>query len=142
MSLGRHVTLKRFDEGSAEVDKMEKIGNVIELSGLEFTADTVEDTPYGDGESDFRTYDYGLKDGGEITATVTFKAGNTQAQALVDAFHNSVKEKVQTVFPADIAKKFTLDVLVTGLGIPTEKGSKIRQTFTLKVSGEPLEEAA
>ena len=142
MSLGRHVAVKRKDSGSGEPDLMELIGNVFELSGLEFSADTVEDTEYGANEGDFKTYDYGLKDGGEINLGVTYKSGNTQAQALSDAFHNSTKEVVQLVFPADIAKKFDLTVLVTGVGSPTAKGEKIRQNFTLKVSGEPIEAAA
>ncbi len=139
MSLGRHVNLKRYDAASVEADKMELIGGVVELSGMELSADTIEDTDYGSAEGDFRTYDYGLKDGGEINVTTTYKAGNVQAVALSDAFYNSTKEIVQFVFPADIGKKMDLTVLVTKLGVPTGKGDKLRQNFTLKVSGEPTE---
>ena len=141
MSLGRHVTLKRFDATSAESDQFEIIGEVVELSGIDKTADTVEDTPYGGTESDYRTFDYGLKDVAELTVAVTYKSGNAQAQELADAFENSTTEKVQLVFPADIGIKTTLDVLVVGVSVPLGKGDKIRRSFTLKPSGEPLEEA-
>ena len=142
MSLGRHVTVKRLDSGSAEPDQMELIGNVFDFSGLEFSPDTFEDTQYGSSESDFKTFDYGLKEVADITLGVTYKAGNAQAQALSDAYHNSTKETLQVVFPADIGKKFDVPCLVVGVGIATPKGEKIRQVFTLKPSGEPTEAAA
>jgi hypothetical protein len=138
MSLGRHVSLKRFDSGSIESDQMELVGDVIELSGIELSGETNENTPYGANESDFRTYEYGLKDGGEISISVRYRASNAQADAFADAFFNSTAEKIQLIFPAAIGQKFEADVLVTKVGIPTGKGDQLNRDFTLKVSGEPL----
>lgn len=137
MSLGRHTTLKRYDAASAEADKMEVLGIVVELSGIELSADTIEATPYGEDQGDFRTYEAGLKDGGEVSASVRYKSGNTQAEAMVDAYFNGTMEKIQMVLPAAIGEKFEADVLVTKVGIPTGKGDKINRDFTFKVSGEP-----
>jgi len=142
MSLGRHVGLQRFDTNSAEPDKFEEVSDAVELSGTEMSADTVEDTPYGTAESDFRTYDYGLKDAGETTITATYKSGNAQVDALVDAFHNSTIEKLRFVFPSDIGVNWACDALITSVGVPMGKGEKLRRTITVKWSGEPVESAS
>lgn len=139
MSLGRHVGLQRFDAGSAEPDQFETISDAVEISGTELSADTVEDTPYGATESDFRTYDYGLKDAGETSITATYKSGNTQVEAMVDAFMNSTIEKLRFVFPASIGVTWACDALITSVGVPMGKGDKLRRTFTVKWSGEPVE---
>lgn len=141
MSLGRHVGLQRYDSDSTETDKFETVSDAVEISGIEEKADTVEDTPYGTDESDYRTYDYGLKDAGETTITATYKSGNTQVDALVDAFKNSTIEKLRFVFPADIGTTWACDCLITSVGVPMGKGDKLRRTLTVKWSGEP-EEAA
>ncbi|WP_396586462.1 phage tail tube protein [Bermanella sp. R86510] len=141
MSLGRHVGLQRFDTDSAEPDQYETITDAVEISGIEMSADTVEDTPYGASESDFRSYDYGLKDAGETTLTITYKSGNAQAESLVDAFNNSTIEKLRFVFPADIGVTWSCDALITSVGVPMGKGEKLRRTLTVKWSGEPVEAA-
>lgn len=137
MSLARHSDFCIYEEGSANSDKFERIGAVQEIGGIELSAETTENTPYSSVGGDYRGYDYGLKDGGEITVTIRYDAANTQATALADAFHNSTKEKIAIKFPAAINKQFEATVLVTKVGIPMEKGAKIDRQFTLKVDGEP-----
>ena len=139
MSLGRHVGLQRFDADSTATDKYENISDTVEISGTEMQADTMEDTPYGGDESDFRTYDYGLKDAGETSITATYKSGNAQVEALVDAFMNSTKEKLRFVFPADIGVTWACDAIITSVGVPMGKGDKLRRTINVKWSGEPVE---
>lgn len=139
MSLGRHVGFQRFDAGSSETDKFETIADIFEISGTDMSVDTTENSPYGSNESDFRTYDYGLKDAGETSITTTYKSGNTQVEALVDAFMNSTIEKLRFVFPASIGVTRTCDALITSVGVPMGKGDRLRRTFTVKWSGEPVE---
>lgn len=141
MSLGRHVGLQRFDAGSAAPDQFETVSNAVDISGTEMTAETFEDTSYGSNESDFHTYEYGLKDPGETTITARYKKGDLQMEALVDSFMNSTKEKLRFVFPADIGVTWACDALITSVGVPMGKGEKLRRTLTVKWSGEPLEEA-
>lgn len=144
MSLGRHVTLKREDSASSEPDKMEKVSDVIEMSGIEESKDIHEDTPYGGDEGDYRTFSSGLKDVSEITLSARYKgaAQQTQVQALVDAYNNDTYEKIQFVFPAPINQKVTLTVLVSKVGIPlSEKGGRITRELAVKPSGEPVWES-
>jgi hypothetical protein len=139
--LGRQVDIKRKDTGSAEPDEMEVMGGVFELGGIEFSADSFESTLYGSASPDWRTFEQGLKDGGEIPITIEYDPTNAQAVAMQDAFHNGTLEIVQLVFPAPINIKFDIPVIVTKLGIPTPKGEKVRLNLSLKVSGEPTEAA-
>ena len=137
MSLGRHIDICLHEEASTNSDKFERIGEVQELGGIELTSETIEDTPYGSDQGDYRGYDYGLKDGGEVTVTVRYNSTNTRAQALADAFHNSTKEKIALKFPAAIGKQFEATVLVTKVGIATEKAGKIERQFIIKITGAP-----
>lgn len=137
MSLNRHTDLCLFDDASAASDKFDRIGEVQEISGIELSAETTENTPYGSDQSDYRGYEYGLKDGGEISVTIRYDSSNTKAQALADAYHNSTKPKIALKFPSNIGKQFEATVLVTNVGIPMEKGNQTDRTFTLKVDGAP-----
>lgn len=137
MSLGRHIDICLYEEASTNSDKFERIGEVQELGGIELTSETIENTPYGSDQGDYRGYDYSLKDGGEITVTIRYNSTNTRAQALADAFHNSTKEKLALKFPAAIGKQFEATVLVTKVGVVTEKAGKLERQYSLKVHGEP-----
>lgn len=137
MGINRHIDFCLYDDASEASDKFDRIGGVQELGGIELTAETTENTPYGSDQSDYRGYDYGLKDGGEVSVTIRYDSANTKAQALADAYHNSTKPKIALKFPASIGKQFEATVLVTNLGIPMEKGNQTDRTFTLKVTGAP-----
>lgn len=138
MSLNRHIDFCIHDDASAASDKFDRIGDVQEIGGVDMSADTTENTPYGSDQDDWKGFDYGLKDGGEVSVTIRYDATNTKAEALADAFHNSTKPKIALKFPSNIGKQFEATVLVTKVGIPMEKGNKTDRTFTLKVSGAPV----
>ena len=138
MSLNRHIDLCIFDDASAASDKFDRIGEVQEIGGIDMSAETTDNTPYGSDQDDWMGYDYGLKDGGEVSVTIRYDSANTKAQALADAFFNSTKQKIALKFPANIGKQFEATVLVTNVGIPMEKGNKTDRTYTLKVSGTPV----
>ncbi len=138
MSHGKQTGFYRHDEASAEADKMEKVGGVVNISGLKKSADAIDATTYDDEGDDFREYDYGLRDGGELSITVRYgKTANAQADAL-DAAHDAGDvETVQIKFPAPINKKMVAQVLVTSVEFPTEKEGKLERTFPLKITGKP-----
>tara|TARA_B110001454_G_scaffold54930_2_gene53735 strand:+ start:26042 stop:26473 length:432 start_codon:yes stop_codon:yes gene_type:complete len=138
MSHGKQTGFYRHDEASAETDKMEMVGGVQNIGGLKKSADAVDATPYSDTGDDFREYEYGLRDGGELSITVRYgKTVNTQADALEAAHDAGDIEIVQIKFPAPISKKMVAKVLVTAVDFPTEKEGKLERTFTLKVTGKP-----
>lgn len=133
----RKTALKRNTDETFATTTLVDVGIVIDLAGPELSMDPIEDTPYGE-DSDYRSYSAGLKDGGELTATVRYQATDTQADALEAAFHAGTRQQVALVFPAPMSKQWLLTVLVTKLGIPiSEKGGKISRAFTFKVSGKP-----
>lgn len=138
MSLNRQIDFCIYDDASAASDKFDRVAEVQELSGIELTAETIENTPYGSDQDDYRGSDYGLKDGGEVSVTIRYDSNNTKAEALADAYHNSTKPKIAIKFPASVGKQFEATVLVTKVGIPMEKGNKIERAFTLKIDGAPV----
>ena len=138
MSHGKQTGFYRHDEASAETDKMEKVANIVAISGIKKSADTQDATTYDDEADDFREYEYGLRDGGELSITARYgKTVNTQVDALEAAHDAGDVEIIQIKFPAPISKKMVAKVLVTAVDFPTEKEGKLERTFTLKVTGKP-----
>lgn len=137
MSLNRHIDFCLYDDASAASDKFDRIGEVQEIGDVSITADTIENTPYGSDQDDFRGYDYGLKDGGEYTVRIRYNSANTKAQTLADALMNSTKHQVALKMPADVNTQLELNVLVTNVTQPMAKEGKLERTYTLKVSDAP-----
>ena len=142
MPQGHQIGLKRWDEASAESDKMEIVASVIGISGIGITSDTIEDTEYGILEDNFRKYTYGMKDVSEIGLTVRYRKGNPERTAQADKIEQSMfdetLEKIELVFPAPISKKWVMDCVVAGFELPTEKDGKIDRVLKLKPSGKPV----
>mgnify|MGYP000872091355 CR=1 FL=1 len=137
MSLNRHIDFCIYDEASTNTDKFERVGSVQALGGIDLTAETNENTPYGSDQGDYRGFDYGLKDAGELSATIRYESANANAQVLADAFHNGTKVQIALKFPAAQGKQFQATVLVTKLAIPMDIGAKTDRQFTMKIDGEP-----
>jgi hypothetical protein len=138
MAYGKQVGFYRHHEASSETDKMEKVADVVAIAGLKKSADAVDATTYGDAGDDFREYDYGMRDGGELTITARYgKEENVQADLLETAHDEGLVEIVQLKLPAPINKKVVMKVLVTAVDFPMEKEGKLERAFTLKVSGKP-----
>jgi len=146
MPQGHQIGIKRFDSASAEADKMEIVGSVIALSGVGISVDVINDTEYGISAEDFQKYTAGMKDVNELSITVRYRKGNTDRTAQADKIQDSLMagtdEKIQLVFPDPISKKWTMDCVVAGFELPTEKEGKIDRVLKLKPSGKPVIEAA
>ena len=145
MPQGHQIGFKRFDSASAEADKMEIVGSVIALSGVGISVDVINDTEYGISEEDFQKYTAGMKDVNELSITVRYRKGNAdrtaQADNIQDSLMDGAPEKIQLVFPDPISKKWTMDCVVAGVELPTEKEGKIDRVLKLKPSGKPVIEA-
>jgi hypothetical protein len=143
MALNRHIDFLLYDETSSETDKLEVVGSVIEVEEPEDTTETVENTPYGSNQGDYKGYDYGLSDLGEFSATILYSADNTFADAIEAAKHSRTKIQVAFRVPklasADTTREQRLmTVLVTKVSRSiAEKGNKLRRTFTFKPDGAP-----
>ncbi len=135
--LGHQIGIYRFDSASVETDKFEKVGRLVAFSGLKVSSEVVDSTEYAEDADDWNTFEYAMKDGGEVTAGIRFVAGNAQADALETAIMDSTQEQIKILFPAAYNKRFILDVLVTSVEYNTEKGGIKERTFTLKITGKP-----
>jgi len=142
MPQGHQIGIKRLDTASAEADKMEIVGSVIGISGIGISADTIDDTEYGISEDNYRKYTTGMKDVSEISLTARYRKGDAdrtkQADGIEKSFHDEVKETIQLFFPAPISAKWTMDCVVSGFELPTEKDGKIDRVLKIKPSGKPL----
>lgn len=131
--LGKQVTIHRSSDSGATYD--DAIGAVQTMEPPEPTADNNETTEYG-ASHDFKTFVQGLKDGGEMTVGIRYEAGQTDAEALEDAFYNGTVEYLQLQFPAPISKSRAFAAIVTRVGTPVPKDNQIERSFTFKVTGE------
>ncbi|MCH2057883.1 MAG: hypothetical protein MK214_14980 [Thalassotalea sp.] len=132
--LGKTVTLHRSNDSGSTYGTA--IADIINIEPGEKTAETVENTTYGSSH-DYKEYDYGMKDGGEYSITVRYKAGQTDVDAIEDSLDNSVKEHLQLQFPAPISKTESFRCLVTKVGRPLPRGEHIDRVIGLKVDGVP-----
>lgn len=131
--LGKNVTLHRSSDAGSTYGT--KIGQITNMEPPERTADSNETTEYGQAH-DYKTYVQGLKDGGELTITVRYETGQTDVEALEDAFENGTVEFLQIQFPAPISANRDFPVIVTRVGTPVPKDNQVERSFTLKVAGE------
>ncbi|GBL02932.1 phage tail tube protein [Glaciecola sp. KUL10] len=134
--LGKEITLHRSSDSGSTFGSA--IADVWSIQIGEITAETIENQAHG-ASTDFKEYEYGMKDGGETAIVIRYKAGQTDAEALADALHNSTKEHLQLQFPAPINKSVSFRCLVTKVGVATEQGALVERSFTLKVDGAPTE---
>ena len=133
---GNKVTMHRSDDSGSTYGG--KIADIIGLEPGERTSATVDSTFYG-ADHDYDESDYGLRSGGEWNLTIRYKDGQTDVEAMIDAFENGTKEYLQAQFPAPISKTRSFCCLVTKVGVATPKDGQIDQMITLKVSGKPTE---
>lgn len=130
--LGKYVTLHLSnDEG---VTYGTAIGRIQELTIGDLVAETQEDTSYG-GDDGYKTYDYGLRDGGEWSMTIRYDAGQTDVDALEAAQQNGEKVYLAAKFGSPINKMLAARFLVTTLGHAVPKDNHVDRTLGLKVDG-------
>jgi hypothetical protein len=133
---GNKVTLHRSDDSGTTYGT--KIGDIVGVEPGEDVSETVDSTEHG-ATDDYRTYDYGLSDGGEWNLTVRYRASQTDIEALVSAKANGTKEYVQVQFPAPISKTKSFRCLVTKVGLAVPIAGQIDRMLTLKVDGAPID---
>lgn len=132
--LGNKISLHLSTDGGTQFSG--KIADVIDIQVGEKTAETVESHTYA-SDHNYKEYDYGLKDGGEYTIAVRYKAGQTEVDKLEKAYDADEKVHVQLQFPAPIQKSVTFEALITKVGHTSTREAHVDRSFGLKVSGEP-----
>ncbi|MEQ4610329.1 MULTISPECIES: phage tail tube protein [Streptomyces] len=114
------------------------VANVSDLSGPSRAREAIEVTTH-DSPNRYREFIKGLKDGGEVEATINFDPGNTSHQALdADFEEDDLRDYQLVILPGDPDEHtWTFSALITAIGDAYPTDDKIERTVTFKISGMP-----
>ena len=125
------------DDGTTyDVDTTE----IKELGFPSMSRDTSEDA-YIDNPEIYKEFVAGMVDAGELSLTLKWKsadAGQVQLMAAFDSADGMVQGQI--TFPD--GWKYQYKGVLTNAGREVPKNETITQSFTIKISGKPLEVAA
>jgi predicted secreted protein len=129
------TTLKRDSTGSGSYVA---IANVSDLSGPSRTREAIEVTAH-DSPNQYREFVKGLKDGGEVTATINYDPASAQIAALDADFEEDDLRNYQIVMLPGEADEhtWTFSAMITDLGDSFPIDDKMERDVTFKISGKP-----
>jgi predicted secreted protein len=127
--------LKRDSTGSGS---FVAIANVGDIDGPGRSREAIEVTAH-DSPDQYREFVKGLKDGGEVSATINFDPGDSSHQALDADFEEKDLRAYQIVAlpgdPDQLTVQF--DALITDLSDSFPVEDKMEREVTFKISGKP-----
>lgn len=114
------------------------IANVSDLSGPSRSREAIEVTAH-DSPDQYREFVKGLKDGGEVTATINYDPASAQIAALDADFEEDDLRNYQVVILPDTANEYTWQfaALITDLGDSFPVDDRMEREVTFKISGMP-----
>lgn len=129
------TTLKRDSTGGGVYVA---IANVSDLSGPSRQRDAIEVTAH-DSPDQYREFVKGLKDGGEVTATINYDPGQaTHGQLDSDFEEHDLRNYQIVVLPGDVNEHtWTFSALITDLGDSFPVDDRMEREVTFKISGKP-----
>lgn len=105
------------------------------ITGPDETFDTIDVTTHS-SVGGYREFITGLADGGELTVTINWAAGETTHQALQDAQTARELTSFQLWWPGyDANNLMDFDAYVTGLSRGSPIDAQITRDLTLKITG-------
>lgn len=127
--------LKRDSTGSGSYVA---IANVSDLSGPSRSREAIEVTAH-DSPNQYREFVKGLKDGGEVTATINYDPQNSTISALDDDFEEKELRDYQIVIlPGEAGEHtWTFSALITDLSDAFPVDDRAEREVTFKISGKP-----
>ena len=133
------TTLKRDSDGAGTYVA---IANVSDLGGPTRQRDAIEVTAH-DSPDQYREFVKGLKDGGEVTATVNYDPSNATHSALDADFEEKDLRSYQIVIlPGDADEHtWTFSALITDLGDSFPVDDLMERDVTFKIAGKPTRAA-
>ena len=136
-AIGHGVKLQRASDASPAV--FTTVGEILEINGPTFSKDAVEAT-HTESPGRFREFISGLRDGGEITATIALdpdSADGSSHKEMVDDWKSDDAHQYRMLFP-DGDTYWLFDALVTNLTHATPIDDRMTMETTFKISGEPI----
>jgi predicted secreted protein len=128
--------LKRDTTGSGSYSA---VANVSDLKGPARKRDAIEVTAH-DSPNQYREFVKGLKDGGEVTATINYDPGLSSHNALdADFEEDSLRSYQLVLLPGDPNQHtWTYSALITDLGDSFPVDDRMEREVTFKISGRPV----
>jgi predicted secreted protein len=111
------------------------VAELNSIGGLDLSADTIDTTTL-ESVDGWRTFQQGLKDGGEVPLGGFFNVGDTNGQiALYNAFNSGALLTYTILFPFGASWNFS--GIVVGISTGAELEDGVSFEATIKVSGKP-----
>lgn len=132
-------TLLKRGDGVPATEAFETIASVSDLSGPSRSRETIDVTAH-DSPDKYREFLAGLKDGGEVTATINFNPADTTHTQLDADFEDGVTRNWQIILLEGSADEHTWAIagFVTAVGDSYPIDDKMEREVTIKVSGKPV----
>ena len=111
------------------------IAKIADVDGPGASADMVDVTTM-DSTGDFRVFQAGPIDGGEVTATLVFQSSQASMGLLVDTFKNRT-ERTYTMTLTSTGLTMPFAAFVSGMGQAVAVDDAVRRTVTFKVTKDP-----
>lgn len=114
------------------------VANVSDLSGPARKREAIEVTAH-DSPNGYREFVKGLKDGGEVTATLNYNPGNsTHSQLDADFEEDALRNYRITILPGEADEhSWTFSGLITAIGDSFPVDDRMERDVTFKISGKP-----
>lgn len=134
--IGHGVQFKTGDAASPEV--FTAVAEVTSVSGPTLARDPVEAT-HTDSTEAWREFIAGLKDGGEVTITMNFLAGNaTQNNSgLLGDFNSQAAQNYRITWPSSPTVDWTFAAILTGFEPDAPIDDRMTASATFKITGKP-----
>lgn len=115
------------------------VANISDLNGPGRQRDAIEMTAH-DSPNQYREFGKGLKDGGEVTATINYDPTETSHTALDADFEEDDLRDYQIVILPGTADEHTWDfsALITDIGDAFPVDDRMERDVTFKISGKPV----
>lgn len=129
------TTLKRDSDGAGTYVA---VANVSDLSGPTRQRDAIEVTAH-DSPNQYREFVKGLKDGGEVTATLNYNPANsTHSQLDADFEEDALRNYQIVILPGEADEHtWTFSALITDIGDSFPVDDRMERDITFKISGKP-----
>lgn len=112
------------------------IAELSEISGLDITAGTVDTTTL-DSVGNFKTFISSFKDGGEVSISGFFNAGDAGNQALWTALSNGTTDNYTIIFPSAVGASWTFQGIITEYKTDAKLADALSFDGKIKVTGQP-----
>jgi predicted secreted protein len=120
------------------------LGEVESITPPSFARDA-QDATHTESPEGWREFIPGLKDGGEISATMNFVADSDTTQRIMATFDADTLQQLRILFNDGdqdssplTCSSFAISGIVTGFAIDAPIDNKHTATITVKISGKPV----